>query len=194
MRISTVLQRPLMMLGIFSTIMLTSLPSLADGGGPGAGPGGGCRLQLGTHLVNFTAYQPQLAGNTPYCSEIPDLGTVAVVFDYEDKLLRELPVEIEITKKDGTRIHYQPSERRPTGTFTTNINFTEAGDYIARVAVVEGGNKFEAHVPFGVAENHGVSTSTGLIIATVLMTIFYFLFQSSPAFQATVKRLWAKLD
>lgn len=188
------MQRFLMILGISLTALLTSTASLADGGGPGASPGGGCRVQLGTHLVNFTAYQPQLAGNTPYCNEIPDIGTVAVVFDYEDKLMRELPVEIEITKKDGTRIFHQPAERRPTGTFTTNINFTDAGDYVARITLTEGGSQSEAHIAFGVAENHGVSTNTLLIVATLLMVVFYFLYQSNPAFQSAVKRLWAKLD
>ena len=47
-----------------------------------------CRVQIGSHLVHFTAYQPQLTGTTEYCNTIPELGQTTVVFDYEGKALR----------------------------------------------------------------------------------------------------------
>ena len=49
-----------------------------------------CRVQIGSHLVHFTAYQPQLTGTTEYCNTIPELGQTTVVFDYEGKALRNL--------------------------------------------------------------------------------------------------------
>lgn len=188
-------QRLLMLLGVFLIAMLGTATGWADGGGggPSAGPGGSCRVQIGSHLVNFTAYQPQLAGNTPYCKEIPELGNVAVVFDYEDKALRNLTVEFEVIKEGGAAVLQEPPGVHPTGTFTRTINFTEAGDYIARVIVHEDGKKHEAEVPFGVAEDHGISMSNALIIAVILMTVGYFLYQSNMAFQDAVKRIWAKL-
>lgn len=189
-------QRPHIILVVFLIGIFSTAAGWADGGGgPSSGPGGGCRVDLGGHLVTFTAYQPQLAGNAPYCSDIPALGNVAVVFDYEEKTLRNLPVEFEITHKEsGTRVLYEPAATRATGTFTRNINFTEAGDYIARITVVDGGKKSEAHVAFGVAEEHGISINTILIIAILLLTGGYFLYQSNPAFRGAIQRLWASLD
>jgi hypothetical protein len=55
------------------------------GGGPGGGSSGACRVSLGNYLVTFTAYQPQLSGAAPYCSEIAELGKAAIVFDFETK-------------------------------------------------------------------------------------------------------------
>ncbi len=194
MRMPSSIPRPLILMGVFLIAMLGAPAGWADGGGPGTGPGGGCRVQLGSHLVTFIAYQPQLAGNTPYCSEIPALGNVAVVFDYEGKETRSLPVEFEITKvSGGTRVLYQPPELHPTGTFTRNVNFTEPGDYEARVSLVQDGKQYEAHVPFSVAEEGGLSLNTLLIIAVILITAGYFLYQSNQAFQDAIKRLLAKL-
>ena len=188
--------RPLIVSGIFLLTLLASGAGWADGGGgPSSGPGGGCRLQLDNHLVSFTAYQPQLTGNSPYCTEIPETGNISVVFDLEDKALRDIPVEFEITKeKDGSRIMYQPAAKMPTGVFNRTLNITDIGDYIARVSLVEDGKKHEARLKFHVAEKHGIPLNTALIIGIVLMLAGYFLYQSNPAFQASVKKLMGKLS
>ena len=188
--------RPLIVSGIFLITLLASGVGRADGGGgPSSGPGGGCRLQLDTHLVSFTAYQPQLTGNSPYCTEIPETGTISVVFDLEDKALRDIPVEFEITReKDGSRIMHQPPGKILNGVFNRTLNITEMGDYIARVSLVENGKKHEAHLKFHVAEEHGIPLNTALVIGIVLMVAGYFLYQSNPAFQAAVNRLMGKLS
>lgn len=196
MRTLGFMQRPLIMLGALLITLLGTAVCRADGGGggPSSGPGGGCRLQLDSRLVTFTAYQPQLTGNTPYCTEIPETGNVAVVFDLEDKALRDKTLEFEITKAaGGTRVLYQPPEKYPTGTFTRNINFTEAGDYIARVSLIEDGKRHDATLKFHLAEEHGIDINTALLIAVVLTAAGYFLYQSNTTFQEAVKRVWAKL-
>ena len=47
-----------------------------------------CRVMVGSQLVHFTAYQPQLTGTTEYCNNIPELGQSTIVFDYEGKALQ----------------------------------------------------------------------------------------------------------
>jgi len=181
-------------LGFILVAMASTSVSWADGGGAGTGPSGACRVEVGSHLVLFTAYQPQLTGTTPFCSDIPELGKTAVVFDYEGKALRDMTVEFEITKEPGgKRVFYQPPELHPTGTFTRDVNFTEAGDYIAHVTLVNEGQKYDAHVPFGVAEAHGLSLNTYIIIAVTLIALGYILYLSSPAVQGAVNRLWKKM-
>lgn len=195
MRTHYTMKKALITLGVLLLAMAAVPASRADGGGPGASPGGGCRVQVDTHLVTFTAYQPQLTGTAPYCDEIPELGNTAIVFDYEGKALRGMTVEFEITKEPGAvRFFYQPPEMHPTGTFTRNVNFTEPGDYIAHVTLVHEGKKYDAHVPFGVAEAHGLSLNAWIIIAVVLGSAGYLLYLSSPAFKDSVNKLWKKLD
>lgn len=160
MRTINIMKCTLVSLGFLLVAMVPTSASWADGG-PSTGPSGACRVEVGTHLVLFTAYQPQFTGTTPYCSDIPELGKTAIVFDYESKPLRNMTVEFEITKEPGkTRVFYQPPEIHPTGTFTRDVNFTEAGDYIAHVTLVNEGQKYDAHVPFSVAEEHGLSLNT----------------------------------
>ena len=195
MKTPSSMQRFLIILGLFFMTLLGMGVSRADGGGgAGAGPGGGCRLLLDEHAVVFTAYQPQLTGNAPYCTEIPETGNVSIVFDLEDKALRDKPVEFEITKATGgARVLYQPPQKYATGTFTRNVNFTEAGDYIARVSLIEGGKKHDAQLKFHLAEEHGIDLNTALLVAVALTALGYFLYQSNAGFRDTVRRYWAKL-
>ena len=191
MRTFTTMKNNLLSLGFLVIAMLPTTTCWADGGGPSTGPSGACRVEVASHLVLFTAYQPQFTGTTPYCSDIPELGKTAIVFDYEGKALRSMTVEFEITKEPGgTRVFYQPPEVHPTGTFTRDVDFSQAGDYIAHVTLVNEGQKYDAHVPFSVAEEHGLSTNTLILIAVAIVAAGYFLYLSSPAFQATVNRLW----
>jgi hypothetical protein len=195
MRTSNTTKNTLMTSILLFLAMLVPGLSWADGGGgPSSGPSGSCRVQVGSHLVTFTAYQPQLSGSTPYCDDIPELGNTAIVFDYEGKALRNMTVEFEITKEPGgERFFYQPPEPHPTGTFTRNVNFTEPGDYTAHVTLIHEGQTYDSHVPFSVAEAHGLPISTIIIIAVVLFSIGYFFYLSNPAFQGTVNRLWKKI-
>ncbi len=153
-----------------------------------------CRIEVGPYLVHFTAYQPQLTGTTEYCNEIPELGNVVIVFDYEGKALRNMTVEFEITKEpEGTRFFYQAPTTNPTGTYNTSLNFTDAGKYLAHVTLVNEGQKIDAHVPFAVGTSKsGLSGTTYLVIAVVLIALGYIFYLSNPAFQAAVDRVIKK--
>jgi hypothetical protein len=153
-----------------------------------------CRIEVGPHLVHFTAYQPQLTGTTEYCNDIPELGNVIIVFDYEGKALRNMTVEFEITKEpEGTRFFYQAPTTNPTGTYNTALNFTDAGRYLAHVTLINEGQKIDAHVPFVVGNaKSGLSGTTYLVIAVVLFALGYIFYLSNPAFQAAVDRVLKK--
>ena len=147
-----------------------------------------CRIFVGPHLVHFTAYQPQLSGTTEYCNAVPELGPTTLVFDYEGKALREMTVELEITKEpEGTRITYIPPAKHPTGTFNTSINFNEPSKYLAHVTLLNEGERVDAHVPFKVgAAKGGVSMNMLIVIGVVLVTALYLLYLSNPKLKALV--------
>lgn len=153
-----------------------------------------CRVQIGSHLVHFTAYQPQLTGTTEYCNTIPETGNTAIVFDYEGKALRNMTVEFEITKEpEGTRVFYQPPGTHPTGTFNTNINFTQGGKYRAHITLVNEGQKVDEHIGFTVgAAAAGPSTSTYIVIAVILFAAGYILYLSNASVKNAVDRLTGK--
>ena len=147
-----------------------------------------CRIFVGPHLVHFTAYQPQLTGTTEYCDKIPELGNTTLVFDYEGKALRNMTVEMEVTKEpEGTRIAYQAPATHSTGTFNSSINFTLPGDYLAHVTLVNEGQKIDAHVPFKVGTaKSGVSNNTIIIVLVVVVAGGYIFYLSNPKFKALI--------
>jgi len=153
-----------------------------------------CRVQIGSHLVHFTAYQPQLTGTTEYCNAIPELGQSIVVFDYEGKALRNMTVEFEITKEpEGTRVFYQPPSTHPNGTFNATINFTEAGKYRVHVTLVNEGQKVDEHIGFVVgAGAAGMPTSTIVVILTLLIAGGYIFYLSNAGFKNVVDKLLTK--
>jgi hypothetical protein len=153
-----------------------------------------CRVQIGSHLVHFTAYQPQLTGTTEYCNAIPEVGPTTVVFDYEGKALRNMTVEFEITKEpEGTRIFYQPPSTHANGTFNANVNFTEAGKYRVHITLVNEGQKVDEHIGFNVgAGASGVPTSNIVVILTLLIAGGYIFYLSNASFKNAVDKIITK--
>lgn len=153
-----------------------------------------CRVQIGSHLVHFTAYQPQLTGTTEYCNTIPELGNTVVVFDYEGKALRNMTVEFEITKEpEGTRVFYQPPGTHSNGTFNSTVNFTDPGKYRIHITLVNEGQKVDEHIGLSVGGGaQGSSISTYIVIAVVLFAIGYIFYLSNASFKNAVDRLTSK--
>ncbi len=179
-------------LGLIAALVLPASAVWAHGGA--SVEADTCRIEVGPHLVHFTAYQPQLTGTTEFCNDIPELGNSVIVFDYEGKALRNMTVEFEITKEpEGTRIFYQEPTTNPTGTYNTQIDFKIPGKYLAHVTLVNEGQKVDAHVPFTVGTSQsGLSGTTYLVIAVVLFALGYIFYLSNPAFQAAVDRVLKK--
>jgi hypothetical protein len=155
-----------------------------------------CRVQIGPHLVHFTAYQPQLTGTTEYCNTIPELGPTTVVFDYEGKALRNMTVEFEITKEpEGTRVFYQPPSTHSNGTFNSNVNFTEAGKYRVHITLVNEGVKVDEHIGVAVGSGAaGIPTSKLIVIFTLLVAGGYIFYLSNAKFKGAVDKLITKKE
>lgn len=155
-----------------------------------------CRVILGSHIVHFTAYQPQLTGSTDYCTDIPETGMTSIVFDYEDKALRNMTVSFEITKEpEGTTIFKQEPTKLPTGTFNTNVNFTEAGKYRVHVSIENEGQTADEHIGLkvGTAQT-GLSNTTLFVIGVLLVAGLYILYLSNAGFKELVDKLLKKKE
>lgn len=185
------LHNGLMALGLLLTIIMSSNAWSHGGASVDTDQ---CRVQIGSHLVHFTAYQPQLTGTTEYCNAIPEVGPTTVVFDYEGKALRNMTVEFEITKEpEGTRIFYQPPSTHANGTFNANVNFTEAGKYRVHITLVNEGQKVDEHIGFNVgAGASGVPTSNIVVILTLLVAGGYIFYLSNAGFKNAVDKIITK--
>ncbi|MGZ8216303.1 hypothetical protein [Methylomagnum sp.] len=188
MRKSNFLKKGLLAL---SMLVSSALPMTAWAHGGASVDTDQCRVQIGSQLVHFTAYQPQLTGTTEYCNSIPELGSTILVFDYEGKALRNMTVEFEITKEpEGTRVYYQPPGIHPTGTFNTTVNFTDSSKYLAHITLVNEGQKVDAHIGFAVgAAQSGLSTNTYIVIGVVLIAAGYITYLSNASFKNAVDKV-----
>lgn len=188
MRKSNVLKKGLLAL---SMLVSSALPMTTWAHGGASVDTDQCRVQIGSQLVHFTAYQPQLTGTTEYCSAIPELGPSTLVFDYEGKSLRNMTVEFEITKEpEGTRVYHQDPGTHPTGTFNTTINFTEPSKYLAHITLVNEGQKVDAHLGFTVGKSQsGLGTNTYIVIGVVLIAAGYITYLSNASFKNAVDKV-----
>ncbi len=195
MRMSNMIRSNMLVLGtVFATL---GAPTVwADGGGEesmSTMDAAACSIQVGTHVVRFIAYQGELTGATGFCRDIPQPGKATVAFDYEGNALRNMTVEFEITKDpQGTRIFYQPPSTHPTGTFNSDVDFAEGGDYVVHVTLVNEGQKIDSHIPFSVGAHTGTSSIIYLIVAAMLTAGGYVLYLSNAAFQGMIDRALKK--
>lgn len=153
-----------------------------------------CRIPVESHWVHFTAYQPSLTGDREFCSALPGLGQTNLVFDYESKALRHMTVEFEITKEpEGKRVYHQDPKEYPTGSVNAVVNFTEPGDYLAHVTLVNEGKRTDAHIPFGVGVGESKLNATNIIIAlVVIFGLLYFVYLSNASFKEKVDSMLKK--
>ena len=161
------------------------MPVLAHG--VGANEIDDCRIPIIGQWVHFTAYTPKLSGDNEYCTTIPELGLTTIVFDYEQKPLRKMKVEFEITKEpEGKRVFYQEPKVQKTGSMNAAIDFTPfgAGDYLVHATLVIAGKKIDAHLPFTVGVGDGWIIYR--LIFIVIFVLFLFFFFRSPTIRSKV--------
>ena len=154
-----------------------------------------CKIQVGTEWVHFTAYQPYTSGQQEFCESLPGLGQTNLVFDYVGHALRKLTVEFEITKEpEGTRVYYQAPTQHKSGTVNAVVNFTDAGNYLAHVALVpENGEKIDKHIAFAVGVGESNLTQGNILLFFVIGGgLLYAVYLSSASFKEKVDSLLKK--
>lgn len=169
---------------IYAGAMFWALAMLVPNGAFAHGGGTGvdldvCRIPVDNHWVHFTAYQPQLTGGQEFCNAIPGIGQTTIVFDYEDRALRDMTVEFEITKEpEGARVFYQAPTTVPTGTFTSKLDLGEKSKYLVHVTLVNEGKKTDAHIPLNVGSGGGTGSSmTYILVAVVVLGAAGYIFR-----------------
>jgi len=163
-------------------VCLSADAAFGHGGGVAADS---CRAQIGSSWVHFAAYQPELTGAKEFCDTIPELGAATLVFDYENRALRNTMVTFEITKEPGgVRVAYEPPAAYPNGTASTRVQFTESGRYLAHVTLTKGTERLDAHIPFTVAMTSAKSFLGSIAVWSVFSaSVCYILYLAAPAYR-----------
>jgi len=184
MRASELIRNSLLALVLLSSGLLPATAWSHGGVGIDADP---CRVRIGPHLVHFTAYQPELTGSTDYCNTIPKAGPAIIVFDYEGKALRNMTVEFEVTREpQGSRVFHQPASTHPNGSFNSQVDFAEAGQYLVHITLVNGNEKVDKHIALTVGPAGGFPTKTLIIVLTLLLAASYLFYLSNAGFKSAV--------
>ncbi|MCH9697461.1 MAG: hypothetical protein K0U68_05080 [Gammaproteobacteria bacterium] len=164
--------------GFLSLLMVVPSTVLAHGGG--AVEFDDCRIPIIGQWVHFTAYTPRLTGDAEFCNVIPRLGLTTLVFDYEQKPLRKMLVEFEITKEPGgKRVFYQEPTIHKTGSMNAAVNFSEfgMGEYLVHVTLLLANQKIDAHLPFSIGAEERSSRLLWVLVFAVfgLLLCAYFV-------------------
>jgi hypothetical protein len=145
---------PLFRTALFAAALGAAGPALAHGGL--SLEEDACILRLGELRVHFAGYQPESAGTTEFCEDIPEPGRTIVLLDFIEPELREMPVELRIVAADGVADEWQrpallerPPEVYPRGSLQFEIDFSGPGDFVGLVAAGEG-RAVTARFPFSV--------------------------------------------
>lgn len=193
MRKTKTFKKALLALGLAVSAALPLSGAWAHGGGA-AQEFDTCRIEVGSHWVHFTAYQPQLSGMEEYCGTIPGPGMSNLVIDYEGKALRQMEVEFELTKEpEGTSLVKVPMAKHSNGVITTPYNFEQPGKYLAHITLVNEGQRIDAHLPIVVgADRNAGGTNTYLIGGIILAALGYVLYLSNAGFKGLIDGIFKR--
>jgi hypothetical protein len=150
--------------------LAAGLAALLAPGAAMAHGGGGietdiCRIRMGSYLMHFAGYQPDLKGGEEFCGALPLVGESILVFDLIDRELRRVPIGMTLiepsTNPPVTLASVAPTIF-PTGTFKTVVDFQKPGNY---VAVLTMGEQEAARFPISV----GATSYAGLLKFALLI-------------------------
>jgi len=128
-----------------------------------------CKIRMGSYLMHFAGYQPDVKGGEEFCGALPVVGESILVFDLVDRELRRVPIGLTLIEPSAnppvTLASIAPT-MFPAGTFKTVVEFQKPGNY---VAVLTMGEQEAARFPITVGvTSYGGVLKFALIIAAIV--------------------------
>jgi hypothetical protein len=154
-----VLRKLTLAAGLAAVLPLGLAPGAATAHGGGGIETDICRIRVGSYLMHFAGYQPDVKGGEEFCGSFPLVGESILVFDLVDRELRRVPIGMTLIE-ESTNPPVALASIAPTmfatGTFKTVVDFQKPGNY---VAVLTMGEQEAARFPIAV----GVTSYAGLL-------------------------------
>jgi hypothetical protein len=136
-----------------------------------------CVLHVGPYKMYFNGYQPDAYYDQQFCQEIPGTGNTVLVFDYVERELRSMPVEVRIIQDTGSEANLEsitvvhlPAKVYPTGSIDVKYNFDKPGKFVGLVSI---GDKQEhlSRLRFSIGETGAVSHLTHYLMIIVPLAV-----------------------
>jgi hypothetical protein len=136
-----------------------------------------CVLGSGQYRMYFNSYQPDTSQDTQFCQELPMTGRTVVVFDFFERELREMPLEVRIVRDTGSEqdldantVFHIPPKLYPSGSVDFTVNFDKPGKFICLVTITDKEPQV-ARFPFSVATSDGISHTMHYTIIVVVLVV-----------------------
>jgi hypothetical protein len=145
-----------------------------------------CVVTIGPYKMYFHSYLPDTYYDRQFCQELPATGNAVLVFDYVEKDLRSLPVEVRIISDTGTEdnldaltIAHLPAKIYPAGSIDVKYNFDKPGKFVGLISVGEN-REHLSRFRFSVGETGTVShfMHYSIVIVPVLVGLAIVVFFS----------------
>lgn len=159
-----------------------------------------CRIQINSHELMVSIYQPETSGGDVFCSNLPALSKSVVAFDLVNEKLRNTPLEIKLIELSGkpnqTAEHHGktvaaiPLDRHTSGSVQFTFTPKKSERYTALITVHEEGNSEQIAFPITIAKTQfTIAPSTLTATALSLMTLgVIFIFVRPLITKALTKR------
>lgn len=159
-----------------------------------------CVLNIGPYKMYFHTYLPDTYYERQFCQELPGTGNAVLVFDYVEKELRSLPVEVRIISDTGSEadleavtITHLPAKVYPTGSIDVKYNFDKPGKFIGLVSVGDNGEHV-SRLPFSVGQTGALSHLSHYIMVIVpvvvgLAVVLFFSFKKDRRKPSDITRV-----
>lgn len=144
-----------------------------------------CVLNIGPYKMYFHTYLPDTYYDRQFCQELPGTGNAVLVFDYVEKELRSLPVEVRIISDTGSEANLEavtithiPAKVYPTGSIDVKYNFDKPGKFVGLVSVGDN-REHVSRVSFSVGQTGAVSHLTHYlgvfvpVMVGVVLALYY---------------------
>jgi hypothetical protein len=146
-----------------------------------------CILNIGPYKMYFHSYLPDTYYDRQFCEELPGTGNAVLVFDYVEKELRSLPVEVRIITDTGSEdnlesvtVAHLPAKMYPTGSIDVKYTFDKPGKFVGVVSVGGDNGEHVSRISFSVGHTGVLShlSHYTMVIVPVVVGLAIVLFFS----------------
>ena len=148
-----------------------------------------CVERVGSSLIHFSAYQPEVSPTEEFCTSLPQVGSTILVFDLVDEALRKRPTALRVveTGDAGPRIVLDvPAQTYLNGVVNADITFDAPGQYEA-IVTLENPHE-QITFPFNVGPwSMQLMIAAGFLVIGAIGGYFFFAAKRKPAELKLVK-------
>lgn len=154
-----------------------------------------CVLNIGPYKMYFHSYLPDTYYDRQFCEELPGTGNAVLVFDYVEKELRSLPVEVRIIADTGSEANLEsvtvahlPAKTYPTGSIDVKYNFDKPGKFVGLVSVGGENGMHVSRISFSVGHtgvlshlSHYIMVIVPVVVGLAIVLFFSFRDRRKPS-------------